>query len=120
MNSNRRNFLKVSGLTGIGLATGDITRAEPANLVSNGHGLDKQRFNMSGYAAPKLETVRVGFIGLGNRGPGAVGRMKHIEGVDIVGLCDIRPEKAEAAKKSLESWSCRHPDRRIKGRGNRS
>jgi len=64
--------------------------------------VDNQKFNMSGYAAPKLETVRIGFIGLGNRGPGAVGRMKHIEGVKIVGLCDIRPEKAEAAKKSLE------------------
>jgi predicted dehydrogenase len=102
MNSNRRNFLKLSGLTGIGLATGELAHAESANLVSNGHGLDKQRFNMSGYAAPKLETVRIGFIGLGNRGPGAVGRMKHIEGVNIVGLCDIRPEKAEAAKKSLD------------------
>ncbi|HSB92581.1 MAG TPA: Gfo/Idh/MocA family oxidoreductase [Flavitalea sp.] len=102
MNSNRRNFLKISSLTGISLATGELTHAENANLVSNGHGLDKQRFNMSGYAAPKLDTVRIGFIGLGNRGPGAVGRMKHIEGVNIDGLCDIRPEKAEAAKKSLE------------------
>ena len=26
---------------------------------------------MSGYVAPKLDTVRIGFIGLGNRGPGA-------------------------------------------------
>ena len=24
---------------------------------------------MCGYSAPRLETVRVGFIGLGNRGP---------------------------------------------------
>ncbi len=32
-------------------------------------------FNMSGYAAPKLETVRIGFIGLGNRGPAADERM---------------------------------------------
>src|SRR6478736_1396028 len=102
MNSNRRNFLKLSGLTGIGLATGELTHAEPGNIVSNGHVLQNQKFNMSGYAAPKLETVRIGFIGLGNRGPGAVGRMKHIEGVKIVGLCDIRPEKAEAAKKLLE------------------
>ena len=29
----------------------------------------KQRFNMSGYAAPKIEKVRIGIIGLGNRGP---------------------------------------------------
>ena len=29
---------------------------------------------------PKLETVRVGFIGLGMRGPGAVERWTHIPG----------------------------------------
>ncbi len=58
---------------------------------------------MCGYAAPKMETVRVGFIGLGNRGPGAVKRMSHIEGVDIKGLCDIRPEKASAAGQLLAS-----------------
>jgi len=62
-------------------------------------------FNMSGYAAPKIDTVRIGFIGLGNRGPAAVERMKHIEGTDIKALCDLRPEKAAAAKKILEGTS---------------
>ncbi|MBK8390185.1 MAG: hypothetical protein IPL23_13310 [Saprospiraceae bacterium] len=36
--------------------------------------------NMSGYAAPKMGKVRIGFIGLGMRGPGAVERMRYIEG----------------------------------------
>lgn len=44
---------------------------------------------MLGYVAPKLETVRVGFIGLGMRGPGAVGRFIHIPGTEIVALCDL-------------------------------
>jgi hypothetical protein len=65
----------------------------------------KQQFNMSGYAAPKLETVRIGFVGLGNRGPGAVERMSHIEGIEIKALCDLRPEKATAALKKLEGSS---------------
>src|SRR6185503_2665376 len=60
-------------------------------------------FNMSGYAAPKIETVRIGFIGLGNRGPGAVKRMSKIDGVEIKALCDLRPEKADSAKKLLEN-----------------
>ena len=102
MNSNRRNFLKLSGLTGLGLATGELAHAEPGTIISNGHIADGQRFNMSGFAAPKLETVRIGFVGLGNRGPGAVERMRHIDGVKIIALCDIRPEKAEGVKKSLE------------------
>ena len=58
---------------------------------------------MSGYAAPKLDVVRIGFIGLGNRGPAAVDRMRHIEGVEIKALCDLRPAKTDAIKKLLET-----------------
>ena len=54
-----------------------------------------QSFNMSGYAAPKLETVRIGFVGIGNRGFDAVTRMNKIEGVEIKGLCDLRPERVK-------------------------
>jgi len=51
--------------------------------------------------APKLETVRVGFIGLGMRGPGAVERFTHIPGTQIVALCDLRPECVERSQKIL-------------------
>ncbi|GHV17687.1 glycosyl hydrolase family 109 protein 1 [Bacteroidia bacterium] len=36
-----------------------------------------------------IPTVRVAFIGLGMRGPGAVQRMTHIPGVEIIALCDV-------------------------------
>ena len=49
--------------------------------------------------APKLDTVRVGFIGLGMRGPSAVERWTHIPGTKIVALCDLVPENAEKAQK---------------------
>jgi hypothetical protein len=61
-----------------------------------------QIFNMSGYAAPKLDTVRVGFIGVGSRGSGAVEQFTHIEGVDIKAVCDIQQHKADEAKKIVE------------------
>ena len=47
---------------------------------------------------PKLDTVRVGFIGLGMRGPSAVERWTHIPGTKIVALCDLLPENAESTK----------------------
>src|SRR5690348_9504388 len=53
-------------------------------------------------ACTPIPTVRVAFIGLGMRGPGAVERMTHIEGVEIVALCDMREEKTKAANKILE------------------
>lgn len=59
-------------------------------------------FNMSGFAAPALEKVRIGFVGLGNRGPGAVVRMSKIEGVEIKALCDLRPERIEHVKDRIK------------------
>lgn len=56
---------------------------------------------MSGYAAPKLDKVRIGFIGLGMRGPGAVERMSHIEGVEIVALCDQLEDRVERMQQLL-------------------
>ncbi len=101
MKSNRRDFLRITGLTGIGLAGGSLMKAlgnETAFLSTPG----SQVFNMSGFAAPRLETVRIGFIGLGNRGPGHVRSMSFIEGVDIRALCDVVPEEVEKTRKLIE------------------
>jgi len=109
MKTNRREFLKISGLTSIGFAGTSVLKNYVGESENNFTRTVFQRFNMCGYAAPKIETVRIGFIGLGNRGPDAVERMTHIEGTDIKALCDIRPEKANAVKKKLEG-SIHHPD----------
>lgn len=101
MKSNRRNFLRISGLTGIGFAGAGVVRANES-LYYSIPTLEQDHFNMCGYTAPKMDTVRIGFIGLGNRGPAAVERMTHIEGADIKALCDLRPAKVDAVRKSLE------------------
>ena len=51
---------------------------------------------------PKLDTVRVGFIGLGMRGPSAVERWTHIPGTKIVALCDLLPENTEMGIYAME------------------
>lgn len=58
-----------------------------------------------GLTAPKLDVVRVGFIGLGMRGPGAVERFTHIPGTQIVALCDLIPERVAGAQKILTNAS---------------
>ena len=50
---------------------------------------------------PKLETVRIGIIGLGMRGPGAVERFTKIPGTQIVALCDVLPERVEKTQEIL-------------------
>lgn len=54
-----------------------------------------------GLTAPKLEVVRVGLIGLGMRGDGAVERLINIPGVEITALCDIVPERVEEGQAIL-------------------
>lgn len=48
-----------------------------------------------------LETVRVGFVGLGMRGPGAVERFTYLDGVEINALCDLLPERVASSQRIL-------------------
>jgi hypothetical protein len=107
---NRRDFLKVAGLGIVGAAVPQHLSAE-ANSQNFRFSQKKhhQIFNMCGYAAPKLNTVRVGIIGLGQRGPGAVDRLSKIEGVEIKALCDLLPERVEKTLKSLQNTN-HHPE----------
>lgn len=121
MKSNRRNFLKLSGLAGASIVgsgilascksqtekTPEVSQMDDIRVLS----LKKhnQRFNMSGYAAPKIETVRVGFIGLGSRGPGHVNNMALLEGVEIKALCDLLPEEVDKVRKRIENYGIK-PD----------
>ncbi len=52
-------------------------------------------------ATPKLNVVRVGFIGLGMRGPSAVSRWTHLPGVEIKALCDLHPDRVSKAQEIL-------------------
>ncbi len=105
MKDNRRNFLKLSFLAGLGVANAGTSKnfmPSDADINSNKKRLPGQRFNMSGYAAPKLDTVRVGFIGLGMRGPTHVKNLAKLEGVEIKALCDVRNDMVMRSKKALE------------------
>ena len=57
--------------------------------------------DLVGFSTPKMDVVRVGFIGLGMRGPGAVERFTHIPGVEIKALCDLDMKRAENAQEIL-------------------
>lgn len=58
--------------------------------------------SMIGFAAEPLDTVRIGVIGLGMRGPSAIDRFTYIEGAEITAICDLYPEKLEPVQKLLE------------------
>ena len=51
---------------------------------------------------PKMDTVRIGIIGLGMRGHSAVERYMHVPGAKVTAICDIRPEMVEKAQQVIE------------------
>jgi predicted dehydrogenase len=112
MKTNRRSFFKIAGVAGAGMLSGSLSSfaskgdtKKNTNLAFIDEEAGKkhtQLFNMSGYAAPRIATVRVGVIGLGQRGPGAVERIANIEGVEIRALCDQKMDRVDKAQKILE------------------
>ena len=57
--------------------------------------------DMLAFAAPAIDTVRIGFVGLGMRGSSAIDRYIHMEGTKIVALCDVRKECVDRAQAKL-------------------
>ena len=89
---SRRTFLKTTlgaGAAATGLAacsslgTG-ATRRAPAGATY-----------MGDFAAAPLDTVRLGFIGVGARGPGHLNNAMKCEGVEVVAICDNHAPAAE-------------------------
>jgi len=98
MSPDRRHFLR-----NITLGTGAIVMGTQTtqSTLQRDTVVMKSSFNMCGYAAPKIEKVRIGFVGLGHRGPAAVNRISFIDGVEIKALCDKVPGRVDAAQKIL-------------------
>ncbi len=106
--TDRRDFIKIVGVVGTGMMTAGMVSCRKQMLlpgildtVKKPH---NQYFNMSGYAAPKIETVRIGIIGIGRRGIGFVHRLKLIEGLEIKCLCDLRMDRVDEGQKALISY----------------
>ena len=76
---------------------GIIELTSPSREVGQQHAL--------GLTVPKMDVVRVAFVGLGMRGPGAVERWTHIPGIQIMALCDYEKERAERCQNYLRAAS---------------
>jgi hypothetical protein len=119
MKSKRRTFIQTLGLSGIvamsPLRSQAFNEKTEDSLDKYKKSIDKiekkhvQRFNMSGYAAPPIDNVRVGIIGLGNRGPTYIKTMGPLKGVQIKALAELRPEKARQAERMAKKYG-HNPD----------
>ncbi len=90
-NIPRREFLRsgavaTAGAALAGLALPDAAEARP--------GQAKSQFKVAA-----IETVRVGFVGVGGMGSAHVQNYLNIDGVEIKAVCDIVPAKVERVQK---------------------
>lgn len=109
MNSNRRDFLIKTSIASAGLTL--LPNFLSANAFKTSpHSLNPKY--MGDFAAPKIETVRCAFIGVGARGSGHATRVASIEGTEVVAICDLYEDLAnKTAANCLEKGNgLRHKD----------
>ena len=100
---NRREFLRIGGTA---LAAGALApRADgaPAPQAS------------SPFAAPPIELVRIGFVGIGGQGSAHVRNLLRIPGCRITAVCDVRPERTEWAAARISEAGHPAPARYTRG-----
>ena len=60
---------------------------------------------MRNFAAPPLKKIRVGLVGCGARGGGALMTLPKISGVEVTAVCDVRREYLDKAVATVEKRS---------------
>ena len=101
---DRRDFIRraaagsvAAGLVGVDGAAGNAAGAAgaagagAADGLAPPPGLQEPRAGL--FTAPPLETVRVGFVGVGHQGSAHVSNFLGIPGVEIRAICDLVPAK---------------------------
>lgn len=78
------------------IKNGMIHFAEPERVAG--------QTSMLGFAAEPIDTVRVGIIGIGQRGRGPLKRMSYIDGVKIVAICDRHQENIDKGQARLKKY----------------
>ena len=111
-NLSRRNFLKASTVAGLGASLGGCaTNGEKISAAPN---LSRVRPLISGgkpvhdLTTKPLERVRVAVIGL-SRGLTHVTDCSNIDFADVVAVCDIRDDRAQAAAAVCEKNTGKRP-----------
>jgi predicted dehydrogenase len=103
--ANRRDFLKFLGLLGVGASALTPGAAAAAGAAPRTAGTTRrpagQRY-LGDFAAPKLDKVRWGAIGVGARGSGHVRQLSQIEGSEVVAICDLYEDWARRSANAIQ------------------
>jgi len=102
MKSNRRDFLRKTSIAGMGLAMAPAWSNSITGNLNNIPAPKPGAIYMGGFSAPKLDTVKCAFIGVGARGSGHAQQIAAIEGTEVVAISDLYQDLAEKSAKICE------------------
>jgi len=99
---DRRELLKI-GAAGLGMvALGGCTSGGSGDSLPRIQRTDLGPAPEDPFAAPPMEMVRIGMVGVGLQGTSHVRNFLGVEGCQITAVCDIVPEKAERSATLVE------------------
>src|SRR5690625_2815759 len=109
--ASRRALLTGAGAAGIGLASAFSATAAPAPTVAARPFAPRpsSQSSMIGVPFEPYDEVRVGIIGLGNRGMGMLPLFDAVPGVRITAIADVRRERVREASDRLAAEGSRRP-----------
>jgi predicted dehydrogenase len=107
-NLDRRNFLKTAAHSAAIVGTAAVVGGCAAK--ADGVVLKSQGASVMGLAIPKMNVVRVGFIGVGQRGSGHVKHYCHLDGVEIKAICDTQQNVIDRSVKYVVEQGFAKPD----------
>src|SRR5690625_4878243 len=110
--ASRRALLTGAGAAGIGLASAFSATAAPAPTVGPARPFaprPSSQSSMIGVPFEPYDEVRVGIIGLGNRGMGMLPLFDAVPGVRITAIADVRRERVREASDRLAAEGSRRP-----------
>ena len=106
-NESRREFLRATVAAGLVAAVRPAAAAAPAPAPAQAP--PPAPPPAAPYSAPPIERVRIGYVGVGERGSFHVESLLRIEGAEIRAVCDIVPEKVAAAQAKVKAAGQREP-----------
>ena len=93
---DRRDFLRLGGTAmAAGALAGEIAEAAAPQSAPQAAAATRP------LAAPPIDTVRIGYVGIGGQGSGHVRNLLKVPGCRITAVCDIRPERTDWATKQI-------------------
>ncbi|MBE0377281.1 Gfo/Idh/MocA family protein [Pseudoalteromonas prydzensis] len=104
---NRRRFLQsMAAIAATSAALGCTSTTNANSMLKTA----TQGRSTLGLTVPKMDVVRVGFIGVGERGVGAVKHFCHLDGVEIKAICDTHQAVVDRAVKIVVDKGFKKPD----------